>query len=148
MQECREWWSYTILTNHMKVHYRHFFFFSLQAYFRSPYAISFRPDKVSHCFSYLNNFTDFREFILIYTRVMEHKIKQLFFPRRQELTFQFQGKSIAGQVKTLQCLDVNVLYPLHANHTRTEFQMMEIVVASKFHLSYTILMSWRSSQSL
>lgn len=50
--------------------------------------------------------------------LMEPSIRQLFFLKRLELTFQFQGKSIARQVKTLQCLDVNVLYPLHANHSR------------------------------
>lgn len=95
--------------------------------------------KVSHCFSYLNNFTDFREFFLIYTHVTKQKIRQLFFPKRLELTFQFQGKPIARQVKTLQCLDVNVLYPLHANHTRTESQLLQTIVASRFHLSYTLL---------
>lgn len=101
--------------------------------------------RVSHCFSYLNKFTEFREFFLIYTHVTEHKTRQLFFPKRLELTFQFEGKSIARQVKTLQCLDVNVLYPLHANHIRIESQLLQRIVASRFHLKYTLLTSWRSS---
>lgn len=124
----------------MKVHYRHFFYpatTSFQVTLRNLSDLM----RVSYCFSYLNNFTDFREFFLIYTPVMEQEIKQLFFPKRLELTFQFQGKSIARQVKTLQRLDVNVLYPLHANHTRTESQLLQTIVASRFHLSYTLLTS-------
>lgn len=97
--------------------------------------------RVSHCFSYLNNFTEFRYSFLIYTHVTEHKIRQLFFPKRVELTFQFQGRSIARQVKTLQCLDVNVLYPIYANHTRTGSQLLQTIVASRFHLSYNLLTS-------
>lgn len=78
---------------------------------------------------------------MIYTHVVEHKIRQLFFPKGLELTFKLQGRSIAWQVKTLQCLDVNVLYPIHANPTRTESQLLQTIVAPRFHLSYNILTS-------
>lgn len=119
----------------------------LQAYFSSPYFSGLM--RVSHCFSYLNNITEFQEFFLqrrLHRSSDLHPYNQAqdqpaVLSQETRISIPTSGRTYCKASKDLAMIDVHVLCPLHANHTRTESQLLQTIVASRFHLSYTLVTS-------